>query len=133
LVTEAKEKVRLIRKNLEAAQTRQKSYHDSKKVPLQFQGIDHVYLKVSPIRRVQRFGIKGKLAPRYIEPYEIIKACGSVAYKLNLPLNMSVIHDVFHVYKLKKCVQVLTEVLIEPEMEIEPDLSYKEHPVKILD
>jgi hypothetical protein len=104
LVTEAKEKVRLIRKNLEATQTRQKSYHDRKKVSLQFQERDHVYLKVSPIRGVQRFGIKGKLAPRYIEPYEIIKACGPVAHKLNLPLNMSVIHDVFHVSKLKKCV-----------------------------
>jgi hypothetical protein len=92
-----------------------------------------VYLKVSPTKGVQRFGIKSKLAPRYIGPYEIIEACGPVAYKLKLPPKMSAIHDVFHVSQLKKCVQVLTEVLIEPEMEIELDLSYKEHPVKILD
>jgi hypothetical protein len=82
---------------------------------------------------VQKFGIKGKLAPRYIEPYEIIEACGLVTYKLKLPPKMSAIHDVFHVSQLTKCVGIATEVLIEPEMEIEPDLSYKEHPTKILD
>jgi hypothetical protein len=77
-VTEAERKVKLIRKNLEAAQARQKSYHDRRK-PLQFEVRDFVYLKVSPTKGVQRFGIKGKLAPHYIGPYEIIKACGPVA------------------------------------------------------
>jgi hypothetical protein len=89
---------------------------------------DHVYLKVSPTKGVQRFGIKGKLAPRYIIPYEFIEACGPVAYKIKLPLKMSTIHDVFHVSQLKKYVRVPTKVLAEPKMEIEPDLSYKEHP-----
>lgn len=133
LVLEAKEKVRVIQKNLEAAQARQKSYHDKRRKPLQFKVGDHVYLKVSPTKGVQRFGIKGKLAPRYIGPYEIIEACGPVAYKLKLPPYMSAIHDVFHISQLKKCVRVPTEVLAEPEMEIEPDLSYNELPVKILD
>jgi hypothetical protein len=72
---------------------------------------DHVYLKVSPTKGVQSFGIKGKLAPRYIGPYEIKETCGPVAYQLKLP----------------------TEVLPEPEIEIEPDLCYQEHPVKVLD
>jgi hypothetical protein len=62
-----------------------------------------VYLKVSPTKGVQRFGIKGKLAPRYIGPYEIIEACGPVAYKLKIPPKMSAIHNVFHVSQLKKC------------------------------
>jgi hypothetical protein len=82
---------------------------------------------------VQRFSIKGKKAPRYIGPYEITEACGPVAYKLKLPPKMSTIHNVFHVSKLKRCIRVPTEVLVEPEVEIEPDLSYKEHPSKILD
>ena len=94
---------------------------------------DHVYLKVSPTKGVQRFGIKGKLAPRYIGPYEIKETCGPVAYQLKLPPHMSAVHDVFHVSQLRKCVRLPTEVLPEPELEIEPDLSYQEHPVKVLD
>jgi hypothetical protein len=92
-----------------------------------------VYLKVSPTKGVQRFGIKGKLAPRYIGPFEIKETCGPVAYQLKLPPHMSAIHDVFHVSQLKKCVRLPTEVLSEPELEIESDLSYQEHPVKFLD
>jgi hypothetical protein len=133
LVLEAEEKVRVIKKNLEAAQARQKSYHDKRRKPLQFEVGDHVYLKVSPTKGVQRFGIKGKLAPRYIGPYEIKETCGPVAYKLKLPPHMSAVHDVFHVSQLRKCVRLPTEVLPEPELEIEPDLSYPEHPVRILD
>jgi hypothetical protein len=104
LVTEAERKVKLIRKNLEAAQARQKSYHDKRRKPLQFEVGDFMYLKVSPTKGVQRFGIRGKLAPRYIGPYEIIEACGPVAYKLKLPPKMSVVHNVFRVSQLKKCV-----------------------------
>jgi hypothetical protein len=64
---------------------------------------DNVYLKVSPIRGIKRFGVKGKLAPRYIGPYQIQARRGEVAYQLNLPENLSVMHDVFHVSQLKKC------------------------------
>jgi hypothetical protein len=94
---------------------------------------DFVYLKVSPTKGVQRFGIKGKLDPQYIGPYEIIEACGPVAYKLKLPPKMSAIHNVFHVSQLKKCVRLSTEIIAEPELEIEPDLSYQEYPSKVLD
>jgi hypothetical protein len=123
----------MIRKNLEAAQARQKSYHDKRRKPLQFEVGDFVYLKVSPTKGLQRFGIKGKLAPRYIRPYKIIEACGPVAYKLMLPPKMSAINDVFHVSHLNKCVQLPTEVITKPDVEIEPDLSYQEHPSKVLD
>jgi hypothetical protein len=133
LVLEAEEKVRVIKKNLEAAQARQKSYHDKRRKPLQFKVGHHVYLKVSPTKGVQRFGIKGKLAPRYIGPYEIKANCGPVTYQLELPPHMSAVHDVFHVSQLRKCVRLPTEVLPELELEIEPDLSYQEHPVKVLD
>jgi hypothetical protein len=133
LVSEAERKVKIIRKNLEASQARKKSYHDKRRKPLQFEVGDYVYLKVLPTKGVQRFGIKGKLAPRYIGPYEIIEACGPVAYKLKLPPKMSAIHNAFHVSQLKKCIRLPMEVLTEPDVEIEPDLSYQEHPSKILD
>jgi hypothetical protein len=133
LVTEAERKVKLIRKNLETAQARRKSYHDKRRKPLQFEVGDFVYLKVSPTKGVQRFWIKGKLAPHYIGPYEIVEACGPMAYKLKLPLKMSAIHNVFHVSQLKKCVRLLTEVIAEPEVEIEPGISYQEYPSKVLD
>jgi hypothetical protein len=132
-VLEAERKVKMIRKNLEVAQARQKSYHDKRRKPLQFEVGDFVYLKVSPTKWVQRFGIKGKLAPGYIGPYEIIEACGPVAYKLKLPPKMSGIHNVFHVSQLKKCVWLPTDVITELDVEIEPDLSYEEHPSKVLD
>jgi hypothetical protein len=89
-------------------------------------------LKVSPTKGVQRFGIKGKLAPHYIGPYEIIEACRPMAYKLKLTPKMSAIHDVFHVSQLKKCVRLPTEIITEPEVELEPDLSYQEYPSKAL-
>jgi hypothetical protein len=133
LVSEAERIVKMIRKNLEAAYARQKSYHDKRRKPLQFEVGDFVYLKVSPTKGVQRFRIKCKLAPRYIGPYEIIEACGPMAYKLKLPPRMSAIHSVFHVSQLKKCVRLPTEVITEPDVEIEPDLSYQEHPSKVLD
>jgi hypothetical protein len=133
LVTETERKIKLTRKNLEAAQARQKSYHDKRRKPLLFEVGDFVYLKVSPTKGVQRFGIKGKLAPRYIGPYGIVEVCGPVAYKLKLPPKMSVIHNVFHVSQLKKCICLPIEVIAEPEVEIESDLSYQEYPSKVLD
>ncbi|WVZ80733.1 hypothetical protein U9M48_028189 [Paspalum notatum var. saurae] len=86
---------------------------------------DHVYLRVSPMKGVHRFGVKGKLAPRYVGPFNVTKRCGPVAYR-ELPPHLAAVHDVFHVSQLKKCLRV-------PEEEIEPDLTYEEKPVKILD
>ena len=94
---------------------------------------DHVYLRVSPTRGVQRFGVKGKLAPRYVGPYEIIEECGPVAYRLRLPSRLAAIHNVFHISQLKKCVRVPTEIIDQQEILVEPYLSYTEYPLKILD
>jgi hypothetical protein len=82
LVQEAEEKVGVIRENLRAAQTRQRSYHDKAKSPREFEVGNHVYLKVSPTKGVQHLGVKGKLAPRYVGPYEVTEKFGMVAYRI---------------------------------------------------
>jgi hypothetical protein len=97
LVKDAEEKVQVIRENLKMAQMRQKSYHDKGTPPRHFEVGDYVYLKVSPTKGVQRFGVKGKLAPRYIGPYEVIEVRGPVAYRIQLPERFSAVHNVFHV------------------------------------
>jgi hypothetical protein len=81
-----------------------------------------------------RFGVKGKLAPRYIGPYEVIEACGLVAYRIQLPERFSAVHNVFHVTQLKKGMLVLeNEVITEANAWIEPDFSLIEHPLRVLD
>jgi hypothetical protein len=133
LVTQAEEKVKVIQANLKVAQSRQKSYADKRRDPLQFKVGDFVYLRVSPTRGVQRFGIKGKLAPQYIRPFEIIETCGPVAYRIRLPSQLATIHDVFHVSQLKKRIKVPTEIFEPQDIEVESDLSYAEYPIKVLD
>ena len=90
-------------------------------------------MRVSPTRCVQRFGIKGKLAPRYIGPFEIIETCGPVAYRLHLPSQLAAIQDVFHVSQLRKCIKLPTKILEPQDIEVESDLSYAEYPIKVLD
>ncbi|WVZ80466.1 hypothetical protein U9M48_027937 [Paspalum notatum var. saurae] len=133
LVTQAEEQVKFIHNNLKRAQSRQKSYSDKRRRPLAFEEDDHVYLRVSPMKGVHRFGVKGKLAPRYVGPFKITERCGSVAYRLELPPHLAVVHDVFHVSQLKKCLRVPEEVVDTSQIQIELDLTYEEHPIKILD
>jgi hypothetical protein len=133
LVVEAEDKVKIIQANLKIAQSSQKSYADKRRKPLQFQARDFVYLRVSPTKCVQRFGIKGKLAPRYIGPFEILKVCGPVAFKILLPSQLAAIHDVFYISQLNKCIKVPTEIIETTAIEIEHDLSYTEQPIQILD
>jgi hypothetical protein len=70
---------------------------------LRFQVGDYVYLKVSPTRGLRRFKIRGKLVPRYIGPFKILEQRGEVAYHLELPPQLSDVHDVFHISQLRKC------------------------------
>jgi hypothetical protein len=133
LVTEAEEKVKIIQNNLKAAQSQQKSYADKRRKPLQFEVGNFVYLRVSPTRGVQRFGMKGKLAPQYVGPFEILETCGPVAYHLQLPYQLAAIHNIFHVSQLKKCIKIPTEVSNFQTIKIKSDLSYTEHPIRILD
>jgi hypothetical protein len=133
LVIEAEDKVKTTQTNLKAAQSQQKSYADIRRRPIQFQIGDLVYLRVSPTRGIQRFGVKGKLAPRYVGPFEITEICGPVAYRLQLPPQLAAIHDVFHVSQLRKCTKTPTEIIESQTIDIQPDLSYVEHPIKVLD
>ncbi|WVZ80809.1 LOW QUALITY PROTEIN: hypothetical protein U9M48_028260 [Paspalum notatum var. saurae] len=133
LVTRAEEQVRLIHSNLKRAQSRQKSYSDKRRRPLVFEVGDYVYLRVSPMKGVHRFGVKRKLAPRYIGPFKITEQCGPVPYRLELPPHLAAVHDVFHVSQLKKCLRVPEEAMDTSQIQIEPDLTYEERPIKILD
>ena len=94
---------------------------------------DFVYLKVSPMKGVKRFHTKGKLSPRYVGPFKIINRRGEVAYQLELPEQLSGVHDVFHVSQLKKCLRVPEEQLPLVELDIQENLSYKEYLVRILE
>jgi hypothetical protein len=132
IVTEAEEKVKQIQASILTAQSRQKSYADKRRL-LEFEVGDHVYLRVSPIKGVRHFGIKGKLAPRYIGPYPIIDKYGPLSYQVELPSKLSGVHHVFHVSQLKRCLKPLTDVVMEDTISLEPDLTYKAYPTKILD
>ncbi|WVZ58447.1 hypothetical protein U9M48_008722 [Paspalum notatum var. saurae] len=133
IVQDGEQQLRIVQKNLRVAQSRQRSYADVRSRDLSFKVDDHVYLKVSPMRGIRRFNIKGKLAPRYIGPFKILEKKGEVAYRLEVPPSLSGVHDVFHVSQLKKCLRVPKEQTPLEGLEVQEDLTYTEHPVKILD
>ncbi|KAL5542263.1 hypothetical protein UlMin_009973 [Ulmus minor] len=120
-------------KSHDAIWSRQKSYADKRRRPLEFQVGDSVFLKISPFKGIIRFGKRGKLNPRYIGPYEILERVGKVAYRLALPPNLATVHNVFHVSMLKKYVSDKSHVLEQEPIEIQEDLSLQEKPVQILD
>ncbi|WVZ80869.1 hypothetical protein U9M48_028311, partial [Paspalum notatum var. saurae] len=101
--------------------------------PLRFEVGDHVYIRVSPIKGVHRFGVKGKIAPWYIGPFPIIQRCGPVAYRLELSPSLSAVHDVFHVSQLKKCLRVPEHVIDVADVQLEPNLTYQDYPIRVLD
>ncbi|KAL5578646.1 hypothetical protein UlMin_011088 [Ulmus minor] len=132
-VEDTTQAVKKIQTRMKSAQSRQKSYADKRRRPLEFQVGDSVFLKVSPFKGVIRFGKRGKLNPRYIGPYEILERVGKTAYRLALPPNLASVHNVFHVSMLKKYVSDKSHVLEQEPIEIHEDLSFEEKPVQILD
>ena len=102
IVQHMAEQVKIIRAKLKAAQDRQKSYADEKHRDVHFDVGDRVFIKVSPWKGVMRFGKNGKLSPRYISPFEILETIGELAYRLELPPELSQLHDVFHICMLRK-------------------------------
>jgi hypothetical protein len=132
-VTKAEENVKQIRANILTVQFHQKSYTDKGHRLLEFEVGDDVYLWVSLMKGVYRFGIKGKLAPRYIGLYSILEKYGPLTYQVELPSRLSCVHIVFHVSQLKRCLKSSTDVVVEGTIPLEPDLTYKAYPIKILE
>ncbi|XP_063942791.1 uncharacterized protein LOC135150428 [Daucus carota subsp. sativus] len=133
LVQQTKEVIEIIQKRLIAAQSRQRNYADQSRRDVEFEDGEAVLLKVSPWKGLSRFGKKGKLSPRYVGPFEILRRIGKVAYELALPPQMEHIHNVFHVSMLKKYNPDSKHVIEYEPIELEADLSYVEKPVEILD
>jgi hypothetical protein len=133
LVEEAEATVHRIQDNLKATKSRYETYANKRRRPLEFKVGDHVYLRVSPMKDVKRFRVKGKLAPRYIGSFPILEKCGTVAYKLDLPPSLAGVHDIFHVSQLIKCLKAPMDVVLLEVTPLEADLSYSEYPIKVLD
>jgi hypothetical protein len=133
ILQETDKQVQIVRENLKTTQSRQKSYADNRRRELTFEVGDFIYLKVSPMTRMKRFKVKGKLSPHYIGPFKILERKGEVAYQLELPDSLSDVHDIFHISQLKKCLRVPEEQLPMEELNVNEDLTYFEYPIKILE
>ena len=129
----AMDKVQLIRDRLKTAQSRQKSYAAVRRRELEFQVDDWVFLKVSPMKGVMRFGKKGKLSPRYVGPYNILKRIGKVTYELEFPAELAAVHPVFHISLLKECMGDPASIVPLESVAVKDSLSYEDVPVEILE
>ncbi|GKD65905.1 putative reverse transcriptase domain-containing protein [Tanacetum coccineum] len=133
IIHETTEKIIQIKSRIQAARDRQKSYADVRRKPLEFQVGDKVMLKVSPWKGVIRFGKRGKLNPRYIGPFKVLAKVGTVAYRLELPQQLSRVHSTFHVSNLKKCLSDEPLAIPLDEIHIDDKLHFVEEPVEIMD
>nr|XP_016455600.1 PREDICTED: uncharacterized protein LOC107779656 [Nicotiana tabacum] len=131
-IIEFEDKVKIIKDRLKIASDRQKSYADLKRREIEYKAGDKVFLKVSPWKKIMRFGKKGKLSLRFIGPYEMLERVDLVAYKLALPPELDKIHNVFHVSMLRRYRSDPSHVLPIESIEVNPDLTYGEEPIQIL-
>ncbi|KAD3336153.1 hypothetical protein E3N88_31672 [Mikania micrantha] len=132
-VLDLTEKLQLVKARMKAAQDRQKSYADKRRRPIEFEVGDQVLLKVSPWKGVIRFRKRGKLSPRFIGPFRIMARVGKVAYRLDLPDELSGIHPTFHVSHLRKCLADDVAYVPLNDIEVDERLNYIEEPVAIVD
>jgi hypothetical protein len=133
ILQEAEKQVQMVRENLRVAQSRQKWYVDHRRRELSFEVGDFVYLKVSPMRGLRHLNVRGKLTPRFIGLFKILEKRSEVDYQLDLPAQLSDVHDVFHISQLKKCLHVPEEQIPMEDLDAKEDLSYQEYPIKILE
>ncbi|XP_055835172.1 uncharacterized protein LOC129903651 [Solanum dulcamara] len=123
----------LILGRLLTAQSCQKSYADKRVWPLVFMVGYQVWLRVSPLKSVMRFGKKVKLSPRFIGPFEILDRVREVSFRLTLPPSLSSVHLVFHVWMLRRYIKDESYVISHDSVELRPYLTYEEEPMAILD
>ncbi|GJU25928.1 putative reverse transcriptase domain-containing protein [Tanacetum coccineum] len=133
IVQETTKKIIQIKQRIQAASDRQKSYTDLKRKPMEFQVGDRVMLKVSPWKGIVRFGKRRKLKPRYVGPFKVLEKVGFVAYKLNLPQELSSVHHTFHVSNLKKFYYYEPLAVLLEEIHIDDKLHFVEEPVEVMD
>ena len=133
LIRDTSDKVGMIQKRFLTTQSRQKSYADVRRRPLEFKVGDHVFLKVIPKRGVIRFVKRGKPSPRYIGPFEVLERVGVVAYRLALPPSLSSVDEVFHVSMLQKYTSDPTHIEDWGEFVVDADETFKEGPMCIMD
>ncbi|KAD4180389.1 hypothetical protein E3N88_28980 [Mikania micrantha] len=132
IIQETTDKIHQIRDNVFAARSRKKSYADKRRKPLEFEDDDMVLLKVSPWKGDVRFGKKGKLAPCYVGPFKILERIGKVAYKLEIPPELSNIHPTFHVSNLRKCLADQDIQVPLDDIRVDDTMHFVEKPVEIM-
>ncbi|GJW94957.1 putative reverse transcriptase domain-containing protein [Tanacetum coccineum] len=133
IIHETTKKIFKIRDRMQAARDRQKSYANKRHMPLEFEVGDKVMLKVTPWKGLMRFRKRGKLNPYYIGPFRIVERIGPVVYRLELPQELSRVHNVFHVCNLKKCLSDDTLVIPLEEIQLDNKLNFVEEPIEIID
>ncbi|GKC22513.1 putative reverse transcriptase domain-containing protein [Tanacetum coccineum] len=133
IIHETTEKIVQIKSRIQAARDRQKSYANIRRKPMVFQVGDRVMLKVSPWKGVVRFGKRGKLNPRYVGPFKVIERVRTVAYKIELPQQLSRVHNTFHVSNIKKCLSDESLMIPLEELRVDDKLHFEEEPVEAMD
>ena len=132
IIQHVEDQVCVIREHLKAAQSRENNNYDRKHKEMIYEPDEQAYLRVTPMRGTHRFNFKGKLAPRYIGPFRILSRSGPVAYRLELPPNLSQVHDVFHMSQLRRYFKDPIRVVDHEMLELQQDLSSQEHPSRNL-
>nr|GEY42096.1 putative reverse transcriptase domain-containing protein [Tanacetum cinerariifolium] len=133
IIHETTEKIVQIQQHLQAARDRQRNYFNIGRKPLEFQAGDRVMLKISSRKVIIRFGKRGKLNPRYIRLFKVLKRIGPVAYKLELLDELSNVRNTFYISNLKKCLSDESLIIPMKELKLDDKLNFVEEPVEIID